>query len=129
MRWHDLDRAPAIFEIGGFALLDFGLLRRPKGVAVRKIAIFLEQVGDDLTRIVGHVEQRRLDRNRAAAEQPCLQLRTARGIRIVALEQRQPRSLLRLVRSEEHTSALQSLMRISYAVFCLKKKNKNSLKH
>src|SRR3546814_10546649 len=26
------------------------------------------------------------------------------------------------VRSEEHTSALQSLMRISYAVFCLKKK-------
>src|SRR3546814_9011052 len=29
-----------------------------------------------------------------------------------------------LVRSEEHTSELQSLMRISYAVFCLKKKNK-----
>src|SRR3546814_8423083 len=28
-------------------------------------------------------------------------------------------------RSEEHTSALQSLMRISYAVFCLKKKKKN----
>src|SRR3546814_4867703 len=30
----------------------------------------------------------------------------------------------RLFRSEEHTSELQSLMRISYAVFCLKKKNK-----
>src|SRR3546814_4747724 len=29
-------------------------------------------------------------------------------------------------RSEEHTSELQSLMRISYAVFCLKKKNKKS---
>src|SRR3546814_5907513 len=28
-------------------------------------------------------------------------------------------------RSEEHTSELQSLMRISYAVFCLKKQNKN----
>src|SRR3546814_4729318 len=28
------------------------------------------------------------------------------------------------MRSEEHTSELQSLMRISYAVFCLKKKNK-----
>src|SRR3546814_3294836 len=28
-------------------------------------------------------------------------------------------------RSEEHTSALQSLMRISYAVFCLKKKNES----
>src|SRR3546814_8078321 len=30
-------------------------------------------------------------------------------------------------RSEEHTSELQSLMRISYAVFCLKKKHKSAL--
>src|SRR3546814_2564412 len=30
-------------------------------------------------------------------------------------------------RSEEHTSELQSLMRISYAVFCLKKKKKDQL--
>src|SRR3546814_10024476 len=30
-------------------------------------------------------------------------------------------------RSEEHTSELQSLMRISYAVFCLKKKNKKNI--
>src|SRR3546814_8090844 len=30
-------------------------------------------------------------------------------------------------KSEEHTSELQSLMRISYAVFCLKKKNKKQL--
>src|SRR3546814_6120537 len=32
---------------------------------------------------------------------------------------------LMLARSEEHTSELQSLMRISYAVFCLKKTNKH----
>src|SRR3546814_7236322 len=32
-------------------------------------------------------------------------------------------------RSEEHTSELQSLMRISYAVFCLKKKKKRERKH
>src|SRR3546814_4344453 len=32
--------------------------------------------------------------------------------------------LKRLARSEEHTSELQSLMRISYAVFCLTKKNR-----
>src|SRR3546814_6197341 len=32
-------------------------------------------------------------------------------------------------RSEEHTSELQSLMRISYAVFCLKKKNNTQKKH
>src|SRR3546814_2644636 len=32
-------------------------------------------------------------------------------------------AVMALLRSEEHTSELQSLMRISYAVFCLKKKN------
>src|SRR3546814_2422900 len=34
-----------------------------------------------------------------------------------------------LLRSEEHTSELQSLMRISYAVFCLKKKKTISISH
>src|SRR3546814_2669616 len=33
------------------------------------------------------------------------------------------------VRSEEHTSELQSLMRISYAVFCLKKKKKTAIRN
>src|SRR3546814_7236904 len=42
--------------------------------------------------------------------------------RVDALER-----LVALLRSEEHTSELQSLMRISYAVFCLNKKNRNSL--
>src|SRR3546814_9568387 len=36
----------------------------------------------------------------------------------------EPGALSGSQRSEEHTSELQSLMRISYAVFCLKKKNK-----
>src|SRR3546814_4233758 len=40
-------------------------------------------------------------------------------IAILALDQH-------FLRSEEHTSELQSLMRISYAVFCLKKKNKKN---
>src|SRR3546814_10108229 len=35
---------------------------------------------------------------------------------------------IREARSEEHTSELQSLMRISYAVFCLKKKKKQTQK-
>src|SRR3546814_1527320 len=43
---------------------------------------------------------------------------------IAALDREQSRG----VRSEEHTSELQSLMRISYAVFCLKKKHKNTPK-
>src|SRR3546814_8750076 len=36
----------------------------------------------------------------------------------------QPRQTIELPRSEEHTSELQSLMRISYAVFCLKQNTK-----
>src|SRR3546814_8985780 len=39
---------------------------------------------------------------------------------------RQGRSGASYIRSEEHTSELQSLMRISYAVFCLKKKKTKS---
>src|SRR3546814_5902455 len=38
-------------------------------------------------------------------------------------DERHPTTII--LRSEEHTSELQSLMRISYAVFCLKKKKQN----
>src|SRR3546814_7844456 len=38
-------------------------------------------------------------------------------------------ALIRAGRSEEHTSDLPSLMRISYAVLCLKKKNTNNTRH
>src|SRR3546814_14469380 len=55
---------------------------------------------------VGHLYQRRGSGGAGAAA------RTAPGARRGA----------RRARSEEHTSELQSLMRISYAVFCLKKK-------
>src|SRR3546814_9782112 len=44
-------------------------------------------------------------------------LRLFGNMRVTRLESLEPRT-----RSEEHTSELQSLMRISYAVFCLKKK-------
>src|SRR3546814_6942496 len=40
----------------------------------------------------------------------------------ISYSERSARTNLQLFRSEEHTSELQSLMRISYAVFCLKKK-------
>src|SRR3546814_6304080 len=42
------------------------------------------------------------------------------------LNQQAPALIVGHVRSEEHTSELQSLMRISYAVFCLKKKKKKN---
>src|SRR3546814_9786094 len=48
-------------------------------------------------------------------------------IRVIALPGGDEGAYFRAcLRSEEHTSELQSLMRISYAVFCLKKKNNNS---
>src|SRR3546814_2514626 len=57
--------------------------------------------------------------DRGEGEQPAdrpAESREAERIDIVGLQEK---------RSEEHTSELQSLMRISYAVFCLKKKNKS----
>src|SRR3546814_7208534 len=56
------------------------------------------------------------------ATKSSIALRTVAGAPIA--EQDSARSII--ARSEEHTSELQSLMRISYAVFCLKKK-KNKL--
>src|SRR3546814_1836254 len=63
------------------------------------------------------------------------QVRRAGGMLIVIADNEvQPVAIegsrkLGLVRSEEHTSELQSLMRISYAVFCLKKKKKIKTTH
>src|SRR3546814_2655427 len=80
-------------------------------------------------RQIADVDLRRIDRR--------VRLRDAQriGVSVDAKEQLPFRDLLPLahrdlgyqpadLRSEEHTSELQSLMRISYAVFCLKKKNK-----
>src|SRR3546814_7093451 len=66
----------------------------------------------------GHSRFRRR-RNRAAAPVPRPK---GKGLRSRRAQRTRPRRSLFPHRSEEHTSELQSLMRISYAVFCLKKK-------
>src|SRR3546814_2125892 len=53
-------------------------------------------------------------------------LRAIYDVRREAMPELLQVALNRTVRSEEHTSELQSLMRISYAVFCLKKKTTTS---
>src|SRR3546814_9423173 len=66
----------------------------------------------------------------AQADVQCCECRTHSGSATwMASGIRRPSSRLaiRSQRSEEHTSELQSLMRISYAVFCLKKKNQNRI--
>src|SRR3546814_1559228 len=62
---------------------------------------------------------------RSAVEQGCA-LSRGGWDRVAARSWEEPDPTLRCTngRSEEHTSELQSLMRISYAVFCLKKKKK-----
>src|SRR3546814_10087444 len=119
----------SLFRSGAAPRLDGGILRGPEGIGIAEIAILAKQVRDDARRALG-VEQGVLDRDRLPAEQPCLQLVAGRDISIGIVVERQPCALLALARhgqmarSEEHTSELQSLMRISYAVFCLKKKKK-----
>src|SRR3546814_5162155 len=62
-----------------------------------------------------------------------IKLRNEKGDFALDLQGRDGRGMVaepiagRVTRSEEHTSELQSLMRISYAVFCLKKKKKKKL--
>src|SRR3546814_6780778 len=78
------------------------------GAIDRRCAV-LEDIGARKRGDWDHVEVRRAVGARAARDEAA------------AVEQHERA----LDRSEEHTSELQSLMRISYAVFCLKKKNYN----
>src|SRR3546814_7190612 len=64
------------------------------------------------------------DRPADRPEQPARLRRQPGGVGGAGCDKGDRRALLR---SEEHTSELQSLMRISYAVFCLKKKKKKQI--
>src|SRR3546814_10473751 len=94
----------------------------PDPTAVRSA----EAVGDGEAAVVGQPPARRQDDARQqvgvqALHRIAADLLDGRGHRAGILVT--PICGKGLGRSEEHTSELQSLMRISYAVFCLKKKN------
>src|SRR3546814_3964993 len=74
-------------------------------------------LGEILTQVLAQLHSMRLRIARVARELLRQLIEPSRGFRI-GFRQSQG------IRSEEHTSELQSLMRISYAVFCLKKKKK-----
>src|SRR3546814_2508870 len=88
---------------------------------------------DHIARFVAHPQALRVRRRPTRARQSQTRQRNAAGAKAVALRRQhagQAQFILFLMqkyaailRSEEHTSELQSLMRLSYAVFCLKKKN------
>src|SRR3546814_5792692 len=79
-----------------------------------------------LFRSVGAVP---VDPRPAAGGAPVVRGERRRLPALLASRARLPHRHARAGRSEEHTSELQSLMRISYAVFCLKKKITNKHKH
>src|SRR3546814_9745258 len=98
---------PVLILMTSFAV-DLGRQRALR----RDLQAAADVVSLDLVRIISDPD---------AAPDPALTLTTLNGSLT--------RNGLDTVRSEEHTSELQSLMRISYAVFCLKKKKPNRTTH
>src|SRR3546814_4107774 len=86
------------------------LVRRTELPAVQHLATALAQA-DQLGMSLGPLLRSQSEQRRAE-----------RFLRAEKLAMEAPVKMLFPLRSEEHTSELQSLMRISYAVFCLKKK-------
>src|SRR3546814_7020175 len=117
-------RPPPIFTLTD-TIFPYTLLFRSSDLALAKLEL------DRASRLVDieAVSQSEIDRLRATVTAATAALAganariAARALDVEFTTVRAPLS----GRSEEHTSELQSLMRISYAVFCLKKK-KNKLK-
>src|SRR3546814_6569536 len=100
------------------------MLQRPE-VEMRHLAMHMDDDIGFLVRAVrhiggGNVRDRREAGVKLLAQPPFLGLQL-RKTRL------QCRNFFHQRRSEEHTSELQSLMRISYAVFCLKKKKRQKI--
>src|SRR3546814_2479258 len=99
----------SIFDISTFALMWFVFAANsPEHAALFQSGWFIESLISQ-TLIVHMIRTRKVPFIQSRASLPVL-LSTGAAC------------VFALVRSEEHTSELQSLMRISYAVFCLKKK-------
>src|SRR3546814_5957863 len=97
--------------------------RRPRIDAarpVREIGLLLLEL--DLNATVALFRRLRLDHRIGLAESAADDPRRIDAAAHQELDDRVGAPLGQHLRSEEHTSELQSLMRISYAVFCLKKK-------
>src|SRR3546814_6076203 len=98
-------------------------VRTPLTVSADEIARLLRAPRDWISRMTGRMFAAKRNANALFAAAPAIWA----SRRFVRLPSTAPAARLRAnaAKSEEHTSELQSLMRISYAVFCLKKKNED----
>src|SRR3546814_7593353 len=93
-------------------------------VGQRRIGPLHTRRGNRLAPLQGANEQHRIGHPPANPAQFADRLRGGRKLLRHRIQIQRGRQFLWHERSEEHTSELQSLMRISYAVFCLKQKTK-----
>src|SRR3546814_1046326 len=110
-------------EVNRLAIEDIGFLAHEDRVAVPSHRRRPRSERHRLPRAV--VGEQVRGEHLAASAEAAIRLLQADDIGI-DLAQYVERAIGAAARSEEHTSELQSLMRISYAVFCLKKKNKKN---
>src|SRR3546814_5739015 len=110
-------------DVGTFAAYN----RMVREIGAAGFAIGASQVGSPVGLMFGHYivsKWRNLNQQQRAELHGIVEGDRRTGPLLVTIYDDAPRE----ARSEEHTSELQSLMRISYAVFCLKKKNKENSK-
>src|SRR3546814_4288410 len=104
----------------------FGQRQFPFNVIVQPVGVALHEPRLELLALCAHLKIDVVEAGWAVIIAVRFKLRHA-PFPIGLAEIERTRSIRTFVRSEEHTSELQSLMRISYAVFCLKKKRNTNI--
>src|SRR3546814_4792242 len=118
--------APIVPEIDAGGVDRLARLAEAEAVAsispdpIRRLAALLPPVPETAATIAARLKLSNAERKRLAAAQAPIDEATSEALAYRRGANGAVDALL--LRSEEHTSELQSLMRISYAVFCLKKK-------
>src|SRR3546814_8692884 len=102
-------------------LRDAHAMELQSATMMRKLVDRLDHYPELRGRIQRHIQE---TEQQAARLESCIERRGEKTSTLKDVAGKMTATVQGLSRSEEHTSELQSLMRISYAVFCLKKKTR-----